>query len=94
LSRTIFHVHRGSCQKEIARDIVEGGGDFVIALKDNQPTLREAVEAYFAGHLERDLADLRSRSYETSETGHGRIDERSDFLTRVPAQGYRILFAV
>ena len=47
------------CQKEIARDIVEGGGDFVIALKDNQPTLREAVETYFAEHLERDLADLR-----------------------------------
>jgi predicted transposase YbfD/YdcC len=25
------------CQKEIARDIVDGGGDFVLALKDNQP---------------------------------------------------------
>ena len=73
------------CQKEIVRDIVEGGGDFVIALKDNQPTLRDAVETYFAEHLERDLADLRYRSYETSESDHGRIDERSYFLTRIPA---------
>ena len=73
------------CQKEVARDIVEGGGDFVIALKDDQPTLREAVETYFAGHLERDLAGLGYRSYETSESGHGRIDGRPYFLTRVPA---------
>jgi predicted transposase YbfD/YdcC len=56
----------------------------VIAVKDNQPTLREAVQSYFARHLERDLADLRYRSYETSESGHGRIDERSYFLTRIP----------
>src|SRR3954469_12570454 len=84
LTDALVTIDAMGCQKEIARDIVEGGGDFVIALKDNQPTLREAVEAYFAHHLERDLADLRYRSYETSESGHGRIDERSYFLTRVP----------
>jgi predicted transposase YbfD/YdcC len=72
------------CQKEIARVIVEGGGDFVIAVKDNQPKLREAIAAYFLEHLERDLEDLRYRRHETSESGHGRIDERSYYLTRIP----------
>src|ERR1700710_125752 len=85
LTDALVTIDAMGCQKEIARDIVEGGGDFVIALKDNQPTLREAVETYFADHLERDLADLRYRGYETSESGHGRIDERSYFLTRTPA---------
>jgi predicted transposase YbfD/YdcC len=33
------------CQKEIARDIVDGGGDFVISVKDNQPKLKETIEA-------------------------------------------------
>ena len=72
------------CQKEIARDIVDGGGDFVIAVKDNQPKLREAIETYFEKHLERDLEDLQYRSHETSEAAHGRIDERSYFLTKIP----------
>lgn len=51
----------------------------------NPPTLRETIETYFNKHLERDLEDLRYRSHETSEAAHGRIDERSYFLTRIPA---------
>jgi len=62
------------CQKEIARGIVEGGGDFVIAVKDNQPSLREAIAGYFLAHLERDLEDRRYRHEETSESGHGRLE--------------------
>jgi predicted transposase YbfD/YdcC len=85
LTDALVTIDAMGCQKEIARAIVKGGGDFVIALKDNQPSLREAVETYFAEHLERDLADLRYRSFETSESGHGRIDERSYCLTRIPA---------
>jgi predicted transposase YbfD/YdcC len=85
LTDALVTIDAMGCQKEIARDIVAGGGDFVIAVKDNQPTLRQAVETYFAHHLERDLVDLRYRSYETSESGHGRVDERSYFLTTIPA---------
>jgi predicted transposase YbfD/YdcC len=85
LTGALVTIDAMGCQKGIARDIVDGGGDFVIALKDNQPTLREAVETYFEHHLERDLVDLRYRSHATSESGHGRIDERSYFLTRIPA---------
>jgi predicted transposase YbfD/YdcC len=72
------------CQKEVARDIVDGGGDFVIAAKDNQPKLREAIEAYFHEHLEQDFEELRYRHHETSEEGHGRTDERAYYLTKVP----------
>lgn len=55
-----------------------------IAVKDNQPTLRQTIATYFLEHLERDREDLRYRCHETSEVGHGRIDERSYFLTKVP----------
>jgi predicted transposase YbfD/YdcC len=84
LTDAVVTIDAMGCQKEIARTIVDGGGDFVISVKDNQPTLREAIEAYFAKHLERDLEDLRYRYHETSEAAHGRIEERSYFLTRVP----------
>jgi predicted transposase YbfD/YdcC len=84
LSNSLITIDAMGCQKAIARTIVDGGGDFVISVKDNQPKLCEAIETYFAQHLERDLGDLRYRSHETSEAGHGRIDERSYFLTKVP----------
>jgi predicted transposase YbfD/YdcC len=84
LTDTLVTIDAVGCQKEIARQIRDGGGDFVIAVKDNQPTLRDAVAAYFLGHLERDLQDLRYRCHGTSEAGHGRVEERSYFLTAVP----------
>jgi predicted transposase YbfD/YdcC len=85
LANSVITIDAMGCQKEIARAIVEGRGDFVISVKDNQPKLRETIESYFNKHLERDLEDLKYRSHETSEVGHGRIDERSYFLTKVPS---------
>jgi predicted transposase YbfD/YdcC len=85
LPNSVITIDAMGCQKEIARDIVAGGGDFVIAVKNNQPKLLEAIAAYFEKHLEKDLEDLRYRCHETSDAGHGRIDERSYLLSRVPA---------
>jgi len=84
LTGSLITIDAMGCQKEIARDIVEGGGDFVISLKDNQPTLKEAIETYFEKHLELDLEELQYRCHETSEAAHGRIDERSYYLTKTP----------
>ena len=85
LKNALVTIDAMGCQKEIARDIVDGGGAFVISVKDNQPKLRAAVETHFAKHLERDLEDLQYRSHETSEATHGRIDERSYFLSKIPS---------
>jgi predicted transposase YbfD/YdcC len=72
------------CQTEIVEPIVTGGGDGVIAVKDNQPTLLAALQAFFLDHRERDLDDLRYRYHATREDGPGRIDERSYDLAKVP----------
>jgi predicted transposase YbfD/YdcC len=85
LTNSLVTIDAMGCQKEIARDIVEGGGDFVIAVKDNQPKLRAAIETHFEKHLERGLEDLQYRSHETSDDEHGRMDERSYFLSRAPS---------
>ncbi len=45
LTDSLITIDAMGCQKEIARDIVDGGGDFVISVKDNQPKLREAIES-------------------------------------------------
>ena len=84
LKDSLITIDAMGCQKRSARNIVDGGGDFVINLKDNQPKLREAIEAHFNKHLELDLEYLQYRSHETSESSHGRIDERTYFLTKIP----------
>jgi len=60
------------CQKEIAQQIVAGGGDYLLAVKDNQPTLHADVAACFAGQprgVRRDVA-------RTEEVSHGRHEVR------------------
>src|SRR3954471_4028245 len=84
LAGTLITIDAMGCQKDIVEQIVDGGGDCVIAVKDNQPKLAAAIEGFFLDHLGRDLEDLRYRSHETRDEGHGRIDERSYFLAKVP----------
>jgi predicted transposase YbfD/YdcC len=84
LAGTLITIDAMGCQKEIVEQVVTGGGDCVIAVKDNQPKLLAAIRSHFFDHLERDLEDLRYRYHETLDDGHGRIDERSYYLTKVP----------
>ena len=84
LAGTLITIDAMGCQKEIVEQIVTGGGDCVIAVKDNQPKLLAAIQTFFLDHLERDLEDLRYRYHETRDDGHGRIDERSYYLAKVP----------
>jgi len=72
------------CQKEIAKKIKGGGGDYVLAVKDNQPKLHQAIQEFFVEALEDDLKQVSHRRHETHETGHGRIDDRYYYLARLP----------
>src|ERR1700722_1843932 len=84
LTDTIITIDAMGCQKDICKQIVDGKGDFVIAVKDNQPTLKNAIASFFSQQIERDFEDLRYRQHETTDDGHGRIDERAYYLTKVP----------
>lgn len=67
------------CQKDIAAKIVAGGGDYVLALKDNHPTLHEAVAEEFTAAMEADVPPPNMRRHTTVETNRGR-QERRDYL--------------
>ena len=84
LTDTIITIDAMGCQKNIVAQIVDGGGDAVIAVKDNQPTLKAAIVAHFKEHMERDMEELQYRFYETHDEGHGRKDERTYFLSKPP----------
>jgi len=72
------------CQKEIAKKIKEAGGDFVLAVKDNQPTLHQAIQEYFLKAMENDFESVATRQYETHDKGHGRVDDRYYYLMKLP----------
>ena len=84
LSDTIVTIDALGCQKEIVQQIKRGGGDAIVAVKENQPKLHAAIAAYFTEQIERDFTDVQYRAYESEEEAHGRLDERSYFLTKVP----------
>ncbi len=72
------------CQKEIARQIVGGGGDYVLAVKDNQPTLQAAISDYFLHLHETDFAGCEVRRWTTIDEGHGRHQRRTYYVTPLP----------
>ncbi|MCB1769583.1 MAG: ISAs1 family transposase, partial [Candidatus Competibacteraceae bacterium] len=64
-------------QKALAQTIIDAGADYVLALKDNHPTLREDVQLW----LDTEGARGRLPIQETIEKDHGRIEIRRHALS-------------
>ena len=73
------------CQTEIAKKILDAKADYVLAVKDNQPTLKQGIQRHFNRHLEDDFAHSPARRHYTVEKGHGREEERHYCICPVPA---------
>jgi predicted transposase YbfD/YdcC len=85
LCGAIVSIDAMGCQTEIAKKIVEGGGDYVLAVKDNQPTLCEAIHSFFLDrHEHDDFAEHGCRRHQTSERSRGRLEERYYTIAPLP----------
>jgi predicted transposase YbfD/YdcC len=69
-------IDAAGCQKNIARDIIVGGADYVLALKGNQGTLHQDVKDYFDYVSEKNFEGVEYQYFETLDAGHGRIETR------------------
>ena len=76
LAGAIVTIDAAGCQVENARIIRKREGHYLLAVKDNQPTLRAAVEAVIGRACEDDFDGVRSDGHEAVEDGHGRHEER------------------
>jgi len=76
LRGAIITIDAMGTQRAIAKQIVAGEGDYVLALKGNQGTLHQAVIDYVDAQIETDFADVASRRHVTVEKGHGREERR------------------
>ena len=80
LKGAIVTIDAMGCQKEI----VDGGGDYVLAVKDNQPTLHAAISDYFLHQHETDFAGCEVRRFTTINQEHGRQERRTYYVTPLP----------
>lgn len=72
------------CQTKIAQAIVDAGADYVLAVKDNQPTLHNGISWFFLTQREKGFSGRRVSRHETRGKGHGRVETRSYFVCDVP----------
>jgi predicted transposase YbfD/YdcC len=68
-------------QREIAEQIIDQGGDYVLALKQNQPSLYDDVRTFFEEAEARQFCGIAHGFCEQTDGGHGRIEVRRLWCT-------------
>jgi len=84
LEGAIVTIDAAGCQKTIAAQIVQGNGDFVLALKGNHGKLFDDVRLLLGCHMEDDFARCPVSRYVEVEQGHGRLESRTYYQITAP----------
>jgi predicted transposase YbfD/YdcC len=69
------------CQKEIARQIVEAEGDYLLAVKENQKTLHEKVKTLLDDAILENFEGMSHDFCTCTDGDHGRIEKRKVWVT-------------
>ena len=71
ITGAVITIDAMGCQKKIAKQIKQQGGDYVFSLKGNQGNLHDDVKTFFTSSLSPAVASVNY------DGGHGRIETRS-----------------
>ena len=80
LNGCIVTIDAMGAQKDIARQIVEAGGDYILSLKGNQSNIHEDVRQLFDWTRKIEFRDIPHEFHQTVNGGHGRIEIRRHWL--------------
>ena len=69
------------CQKTIAKQIIEQGGDYVLQVKKNQPELHDLMVATFDELTGPGIGGASCVFHEDIDAGHGRVETRRIWTT-------------
>lgn len=64
------------CQTEIARQIIDQGGNYLLTVKENQGHLHEDIALFFELAQQNGFAKVDHTYHQTVNGGHGRIEKR------------------
>jgi len=76
ITGAIVTIDAMGCQKEIAKVITDHEADYVLALKENHPTLSANVTQFFDEAKATACADITHEYHETVDGDHGRMETR------------------
>ena len=81
LKGCIVTVDAIGCHKSVAEQVIEQQGDYVLAVKANQPKLLAHVRQLFDREEDQLYRDLSVDVFETYDENHGRIERRRYWTT-------------
>lgn len=84
ISGSLVTIDAMGCQTAIAQKILDANADYVLAVKENQPTLYAGIAQFFDVKRETAFARTKVSRHHTRETGHGRQEARSYYVCEVP----------
>lgn len=77
LHQAVVTIDALGCQKELAQLLVEARADYVLQVKDNQPTLHAKLQTLLTEAVLDKLAGWRGATCQTVDGNHGRIETRT-----------------
>ena len=80
LAGAVVTIDAIGCQREVAKKIIDGKGDYVLPVKDNQPALHQKVKALLDEAALGPVRDLQVGYFEQTNEGHGRIETRQSWV--------------
>ena len=80
VSGSIVTIDAIGTQREIAEKIVAKKADYVLSVKQNQPTMYDDIDTFVRSEGENDFAEHKHEYCRTVEKGHGRIEKREYYL--------------
>jgi predicted transposase YbfD/YdcC len=81
IKKAIVSIDAMGCQREIAQQIKTQGGDYVLAVKENQPTLHEKVRLLLDEAALDGFAGMSHGCHQETNKGHGRIETRKTWVS-------------
>lgn len=81
LEGCIVTIDAMGCQKKIAKEIMDSGSDYVLALKGNQGTAHKEIQDYFdlivpEKYMEQSSSSEQIDFFKTVDNDHGRVETR------------------
>jgi predicted transposase YbfD/YdcC len=81
LEGSVVTIDALGCQISIAELIVQAQADYLLQVKDNQPTLHAKVQTLLAEAVLEKLVGWKGDYFEETNGGHGRIETRKIWVT-------------
>jgi predicted transposase YbfD/YdcC len=81
LQGAVVTIDAMGCQRAIAQEIIKGRGDYVLAVKENQPTLYAKVKTLLDEAIAQKFKGLSGDCFSQTNKGHGRLETRTCWCT-------------